>query len=539
MPAVAATPATVTGTVRDAAGIQQIGVLVQLLSPNHSVQAAAYTDANGNFEIQAMTAGVFEVRATAAMYLPALAQNIAVKMGSHTVVNLTLNTLTEALQWLPAHPRTASDPADDWKWTLRSPANRPILRMLDDGIAVTATAPADSGKSAHQAVHASASVMSRTSEFAASGVHQVVTLGHVGSHENDLLFHADLVPSSTQMASVTGAMSQTLAEGQDLRMAANVQWHSNLVGAGSSNLNAAIVRMAQTMDIGPGLSADVGSEMEQVSWGSHVMAVHPFVAFTFTPGDNASFSYTFSTAPGFESADDTDSTIGNTPLVAPTAAGLALEHGIHQAIAYSRHDGPTTVRISYFHDAVDDPILQGLGTPDAVENEKLVAGIDPVSGIFRMAGTSFGTQGVQATIEHQFGAVNACVSLVNADAMKIGDSGADQLPRTHIGNAQLASIAFRGTVPATYTHWMASYGIESDGVLVPLEAFDLDGPAPYMNIVIRQPIHWRSGSNNLEALIDVRNLLAQGYHPFVSPDGETLYLVQVPRSIQGGFAFSF
>jgi len=39
--------------------------------------------------------------------------------------------------------------------------------------------------------------------------------------------------------------------------------------------------------------------------------------------------------------------------------------------------------------------------------------------------------------------------------------------------------------------------------------------------------------------VDVRNLLAQGYHPFVSPDGETLYLVQVPRSIQGGFAFSF
>ena len=52
---------------------------------------------------------------------------------SGTVVNLTLNTLYEVMQWLPADPRAAGDQKDDWAWTLRSAANRPLLRWLEDG----------------------------------------------------------------------------------------------------------------------------------------------------------------------------------------------------------------------------------------------------------------------------------------------------------------------------------------------------------------------------------------------------------------------
>jgi hypothetical protein len=37
----------------------------------------------------------------------------------------------------------------------------------------------------------------------------------------------------------------------------------------------------------------------------------------------------------------------------------------------------------------------------------------------------------------------------------------------------------------------------------------------------------------------VRNLLAQGYRPVLGEDGRTLYLVQAPRSLRGGIAFSF
>jgi hypothetical protein len=43
----------------------------------------------------------------------------------------------------------------------------------------------------------------------------------------------------------------------------------------------------------------------------------------------------------------------------------------------------------------------------------------------------------------------------------------------------------------------------------------------------------------LDATIDVTNLLAQGYRPFLSADGQTLYLAQSPRALQAGLAFTF
>ena len=43
----------------------------------------------------------------------------------------------------------------------------------------------------------------------------------------------------------------------------------------------------------------------------------------------------------------------------------------------------------------------------------------------------------------------------------------------------------------------------------------------------------------LEATIDVTNLLAEGYQPFLSADGRTLFLAQSPRTIRGGLSFTF
>ena len=57
------------------------------------------------------------------------------------MVNVTLTTLFEAIQLVPL--RGPADD-DDWKWTLRSVANRPILRVLPDGTTVVA----QSGESA-------------------------------------------------------------------------------------------------------------------------------------------------------------------------------------------------------------------------------------------------------------------------------------------------------------------------------------------------------------------------------------------------------
>jgi hypothetical protein len=63
---------------------------------------------------------------------------------------------------------------------------------------------------------------------------------------------------------------------------------------------------------------------------------------------------------------------------------------------------------------------------------------------------------------------------------------------------------------------------------------------PYLNVFFKQPI---PGTGflpcHMDALLDVRNLLAQGYVPVMGQDGRTVYLVQSARAVRGGIAFTF
>ena len=62
-------------------------------------------------------------------FLPALREKIGLRPGASLNVNVTLSTLLGAMQLGPVRAVTDDD---DWKWTLRSVANRPILRIFDD-----------------------------------------------------------------------------------------------------------------------------------------------------------------------------------------------------------------------------------------------------------------------------------------------------------------------------------------------------------------------------------------------------------------------
>ena len=125
-------PGSVSGVVRDSAGVPQIGAEVQLLRPDLSVVASVYTNSKGRFTIASVLPGRYALKAMGASFLPSLRENVACSQ-RRAVVNLTLNTLYEVMQWLPAEPRSQFHAKDDWEWTLRSAANRPLLRWLEDG----------------------------------------------------------------------------------------------------------------------------------------------------------------------------------------------------------------------------------------------------------------------------------------------------------------------------------------------------------------------------------------------------------------------
>jgi hypothetical protein len=96
-------------------------------------------------------------------------------------------------------------------------------------------------------------------------------------------------------------------------------------------------------------------------------------------------------------------------------------------------------------------------------------------------------------------------------------------------------------VPKAKTRWIASYRYAGSRTLTPVDEFNTSAGQtdPYLNVCLRQPIPASFLAGHMEVLLDVRNLLAQGYVPVMGSDGHTVYLVQAARSVRGGVAFSF
>jgi hypothetical protein len=86
-----AAPGAVTGTVRDSAGVPQIGATVQLLRRDLTVIASVSTDNNGMFTIASVAPGQYALKAMGQSFLPSLREDVRVR--TRTVVNLTLNSL--------------------------------------------------------------------------------------------------------------------------------------------------------------------------------------------------------------------------------------------------------------------------------------------------------------------------------------------------------------------------------------------------------------------------------------------------------------
>src|SRR5947207_15092979 len=108
----ASKPGAISGYVRNSAGAPQMGAAVEVLgSAFHSFKV--FTDENGFYSASGVIPGVYSLKVSAPSFLPALRERVALRAGASVVVNVTLNTLFEAIQIGPM--RGPADD-DDWKW---------------------------------------------------------------------------------------------------------------------------------------------------------------------------------------------------------------------------------------------------------------------------------------------------------------------------------------------------------------------------------------------------------------------------------------
>ncbi|MGA3373477.1 MAG: carboxypeptidase-like regulatory domain-containing protein [Terracidiphilus sp.] len=535
---------SVSGLVRDSAGVPQIGAQVQLLAPDLRVIASVYTDESGRFAISSVMPGRYAVKAMSAWLLPSLRENVRVR--ANTVVNLTLNSLYEVVQWLPAEPRAGNAQKDDWAWTLRSAANRPLLRWLEDGPLVVVS----DGSSAHPRLKARLVATGQEGAFGESGERISAAVEETPSGSRELLACVDFDPGSD------AGMESMLGFRQDLGFAGSVQsvaaviLHPEMAAGGGEGLDEVAVRGWQTIHLGDEIEAEAGSEqvLARLAGSSPetLAFMLPFASVGWRDGDSA-IRYRMTTLlPGAQNSEQTEATSWLPALSARNGA-LAMEHGLHQEISWERRTDRSGAAVQVFADRIDNPVVEAMsrfaGGGTAVSSVLL----DSSSGLLRAAGPEFSTAGVAANFERGLpGGNHLRLSYANGDALFLSASQphtaslAQALASLHLRRAQEFALSLSGTLDGTQTHWRASYRWQPEESVTEVAPFAPNAAEPYLNLHLRQPIQLRhDGMGGFDAVVDLGNLLAQGYRPYVLSDGSLVIFAQQQRSIRAGLAFSF
>ena len=544
VPVQGANPGSVTGVVRDSTGVPQIGATVQLLRPDLSVVASVFTNDKGQFLISSVLPGSYALKAMGTSFLPSLRENVHVRRA--TVVNLTLNTLYEVMQWLPAQPRAANAQQDDWAWTLRSAANRPLLRWLEDGPLVVVS----DGSGARPRLKARLMATGSAGTFGESGERITASVENTPSNSRELLASVDFQPDSNAgMESMLG-FRQDLGFAGSVQSVAAVSIHPEVMSQDGDGLDEAAVRTWENMNLGDEFEGEAG--MEQVlarfqrNSPNTAVAALPFVSFGWRSSDgNSIVRYRMTTMTAQGTDDDGSHVSDYLPQAAMRNGELVLEHGTHQEIGWERRTDASNVAVMVFADMLRNPVMEASGRLNAGANTQNVL-FDPTSGLMRMAGSGFTSGGFTARYERRLPA-GALVRLTyaNGDALAMSAEPHATALAQLVNSAkprrvQTYSISLSGTLEGTGTRWHASYRWQPEHTVTAVAPFSADTTRPFLNVHIRQPIALRhEGGNGIEALLDVQNLLAQGYRPYLLSDGSLLLFAQEQRGVRAGVAFTF
>jgi len=539
-------PGAISGYVRDASGIPQMGAVVEIVG-TAARTLTVFTDGAGFYSASDLMPGFYTVKVSAASFLPAWRDKVGLHPGISTHLNITLSTLMNAMSVGPL--RRAPDD-DDWKWTLRSVANRPVLRILDD----PASGIGNSDKDRQD--HALTATLSFLGGSAAGGYgsgsdmstgfsveRSVFSDDRIGLRGN--VGYGDGVPAAILQAIYSHRLPDGSGPSMGLTVSRFAPSDPNLHNA---SLQAFAMSAADVMRFDDVLELKVGSELQTIQFLGRATAFRPYGSADLHLSPDTLIAYDYSTTlPGAHDEEELNSASADLneadPRLSISNFSTRLESAHHQELSVSQRVGKNSLQAAVFSDRIDNTALLGAGNVTAASGDLLP---DVYSGTFTYTGDTLSTHGLRLVVERK-----VCSDLTAT--LDFADGGVLDLsrPDVPIQNAgkwiatqrrEALAGKLSGTLPRTRTRWIASYRWVSGSALTPVDMFNASPgqSAPYLNLFIRQPIPSMGFlAGHVEALIDLRNLLAQGYVPVIGQDGQTVYFVQSARSIRGGVSISF
>jgi hypothetical protein len=515
-----------------------MGAVVQILGAANRT-FTVFTDGAGYYTASGLLPGLYTLKVSAPSFLPALREKVGLRPGATLNVNVTLSTLLGVMQLGPI--RNLPDD-DDWKWTLRSVANRPILRIFDDP-----TLPSE--KQSHDL----RGTLSFLAGSAAGGygtgsdMSTGFTLDRSIFSDGHLAFSGNVAYGQGLPAGVLRTtLSHRLPNGSQPSMALTVRrFAASDPNLHNATLQALALSAADDIALGDVLEFRFGSELQTIQFLGHVSAFRPYGSADLHLSPNTVVEYDYATSrPDLRAEKGFDSAPGDlsesNPRVSLLAFAPKMESAHHQEVSVSHRSGKTNLQAALFSDRVANPALTGTGQTTAASGFLLP---DLSSGTFSYTGNTLDTNGLRVVLQRKFSddltgtidyAFGGVLDLARPDVALQDAQPWIVTQRRHAIAAKLS-----GTSKRTHTRWITSYRWINGSAVTPVDMFNASpGQSdPFLNVFVRQPIPAMGG--HMEAIIDLRNLLAQGYVPVLGQDGQTVYLVQAARSVRGGVAFTF
>ena len=373
-----------------------MGAVVQILGAANRT-LTVFTDEAGHYAATGLLPGIYSLKVTAPSFLPSLREKIGLRPGAAINVNITLSTLLGAMQLGPL--RTLPDD-DDWKWTLRSVANRPILRIFDD--------PLPSEKQNHDLTGSVTFVAGSAAAGYGTGSDMSTSFKLERSLFSDgrLAFSGNVACGDTLPSAVVRARySNRLSNGSEPTMALTL---SRFAPTDPNLHNAALQALALSAGddvvLGNVLELKFGSELQTIQFLGHLNAFRPYASadFHLSPNTIVEYDYTTSrpdtrTEKGFDSAP-ADLSESN-PRVSLAAFSPRIENAHHQEVSLSQRMGKTNFQVAMFSDRVADPALTGVGLVTSTNGLLLP---DLTSGTFSYTGRNIDTSGLRVVLQHKF-----------------------------------------------------------------------------------------------------------------------------------------
>jgi hypothetical protein len=555
------------GIVSDDHGNPLMGATVliigPLLSPTASTGEQAervITDAKGKFAVGNLIPGWYSLQIISPTRLPAHRNGIKVEAGQTSTLKFVLGDLFAPLRFqIPDNGATSL--GDDWKWVLRtSAATRPILRYRQE---VAETTPNDVKPPlpASQRLAGMVPTSSCQDPLASDpGMGSVLAYLRPLSPDSELLAVGSVAASGTLTSSVGTEYRKGLIKGDFEEMSLVVHQLDyprgvTIPGGGGqlsdSFAQGLVASYTQTRHLDPRLTLAVGGDIDYLNAIRDVLIAQPRMKLTYQLSRSTNVALQVGRGPSDGSGTllERVSGLDSFPLLTLRGFRPELQQLDHSEISLHRRlNGSARFELAAYHDGIKNAAVWGSAHPAAVN---WLAGnyvLNPAAdGIFVNMG-DYRSAGYRVAYAQRLG--NRIEALV---AYVVGDSlyAPGVVNRAPVGDLQgllkpVRSDALAGRVsariPVTQTRLTTSYEWVQRGRVTMV---DPHGQAdlqlqPFLDIQIRQPLPALAFlPAHVEAVADLRNLLAQGYSPLTQAGEMTLLLSSAYRSVRGGFSVEF